>query len=65
MKFGEGSYLTLFSPSDVTTFHRMQYGPGGGAVIQPCFHRVTSLRVTELVLPELYVAVISATSRNA
>ena len=45
MKYGEGSYLTLFSPSD-----RMQYGPGGGAVIQPCFHQVTSLRVTELVL---------------
>ena len=42
---GEGSYITLFSPSDVTAFHIMKYG--GGGVIQPCFHRVTSLRFTE------------------
>ena len=26
---GEGSYITLFSPSDVTVFHRMKYGGGG------------------------------------
>ena len=26
---GEGSYITLFSPSDVTAFHRMKYGGGG------------------------------------
>ena len=44
MKYGEG-VLTLFSPSDVTAFHKMKYGEGG--VIQPCFHRVTSLRFTE------------------
>ena len=25
---GEGSYITLFSPSDVTAFHRMKYGEG-------------------------------------
>ena len=29
MKCGEGSYITLFSPSDVTAFHRMKYGEGG------------------------------------
>ena len=26
--FTEGSYVTLFSPSDVTAFHRMKYGGG-------------------------------------
>ena len=26
MKYGEGSYITLFSPSDVTAFHRMGKG---------------------------------------
>ena len=26
---GEGSYITLFSPSVVTEFHRMKYGGGG------------------------------------
>ena len=26
---GEGSYITLFSPSDVTAFHRMKYGGRG------------------------------------
>ena len=26
---GEGYYITLFSPSDVTAFHRMKYGGGG------------------------------------
>ena len=25
---GRGSYITLFSPSDVTAFHRMKYGEG-------------------------------------
>ena len=25
---GEGSYIILFSPSDVTAFHRMKYGGG-------------------------------------
>ena len=29
MKYGEGSYITLFSPSDVTAFHRMKHGGGG------------------------------------
>ena len=29
MKYGEGSYITMFSPSDVTAFHRMKYGGGG------------------------------------
>ena len=28
MKYGEGSYITLFSPSDVTAFYRMKYGEG-------------------------------------
>ena len=42
---GEGSYITLFSPSDFTAFHRMKHG--GGGIIWPCFHRVTSLRFTE------------------
>ena len=27
---GEGSYMTLFSPSDVTALHRMKYGGEGG-----------------------------------
>ena len=29
MKYGEGSYIALFSPSDLTAFHRMKYGGGG------------------------------------
>ena len=29
MKYGEGFYITLFSPSDVTEFHRMKYGGRG------------------------------------
>ena len=31
MKYGGGggSYITLFSPSDVTAFHRVKYGGGG------------------------------------
>ena len=29
MKYGEGSYITFFSPSDVTAFHRMKDGGGG------------------------------------
>ena len=37
---GEGSYITLFSRSYVTEFHRMKHGGGG-------FHRVTSLPFTE------------------
>ena len=39
---GEGSYITLFSPSDVTAFHRMKYG--GGVFSQSdvtAFHRNT------------------------
>ena len=28
----EGSYITLFSPSDVTEFHRMKYGGGGSYI---------------------------------
>ena len=27
--WGRGCYITLFSPSDVTAFHRMKYGGGG------------------------------------
>ena len=43
----EGRFLyNLLSPSDVTALHKMKYG--GGGVISPCFHRVTSLRFTEL-----------------
>ena len=29
LKYGEGSYITLFLPSDVTALHRMKYGGGG------------------------------------
>ena len=29
MKYGGGSYITLFPPSDVTAFHIMKYGGGG------------------------------------
>ena len=29
MRYGEGSHITLSSPSDVTAFHRMKYGGGG------------------------------------
>ena len=29
IKYGEGFYITLFSPSDVTEFHKMKYGGGG------------------------------------
>ena len=29
MKYWGCSYITLFSPSDVTAFHRMKYGGGG------------------------------------
>ena len=30
MKYGgEGAYIILFSPSDVTAYHRMKYGGGG------------------------------------
>ena len=43
---GEGSHITLFSPSDVTVFHRMKYG-GGGCYITlflpsdvTAFHRI-------------------------
>ena len=49
----EGSYITLFSPSDVTAFHRMKYG--GGGVIQPYFHRVTSLRFTDYIVPQVFI----------
>ena len=28
-ELGEGSYITLFSPSDVTAFYRIKYGGGG------------------------------------
>ena len=50
---GEGSYITLFSPSDVTAFHKMKYG--GEGVIQLCFHRVTSLRYTEYyIIPQVF-----------
>ena len=34
---GEGSYITLFSPSDVTAFHRMKYGRGGGVLYNLVF----------------------------
>ena len=43
---GEGYYITLFSPSDVTAFYRMKYG-GGGSYINlfspsdvTAFHRI-------------------------
>ena len=50
----EGSYIPLFSPSDVTAFHRIKYS--GGGVIQPCFHRVTSLRFTEYyIVPQVFI----------
>ena len=26
---GDGSYVILFLPSDVTAFHKMKYGGGG------------------------------------
>ena len=29
MKYGEGAYITLCLPSDVTAFHIMEYGGGG------------------------------------
>ena len=29
VKYVEDSYITLFSPSNVTSFHRMEYGGGG------------------------------------
>ena len=29
MKYEEGSYIILFSPTDVTEFHRMKYGGEG------------------------------------
>ena len=29
MKYGGGFLYNLFSPSDVTAFHRMKYGGGG------------------------------------
>ena len=48
---GEGSYIALFSPSDVTAFHRMKYG-GGGCYITlfspsdiTAFHRI----ITDMV----------------
>ena len=43
---GEGSYITLFSPSDVTAFHRMKYGGGGSHITlfspsdDTAFHRM-------------------------
>ena len=44
---GEGSYITLFSPSDVTALHRMKYGGGGFIIITlfspsdvTAFHRI-------------------------
>ena len=29
MKYGEGSYVTLFSPIDVTAFHKIKHRRGG------------------------------------
>ena len=56
--WGTGCYITLFSPSDVTAFHRMRYGEGG--VIYPCFHRVTSLRFTKWSMGEgCYITLFS------
>ena len=42
---GKGSYITLFSPSDVTAFHRIKYGGGSYITLfSPCdvtaFHRI-------------------------
>ena len=49
---GEGCYITLFSPSDVTAFHRMKYGGGGACYItlfsqsdvSAAFHRMSILK---------------------
>ena len=49
---GEGSYITLFSPSDVTEIHRIKYG--GGGIIKSCFHRVTSLHFRELAAENMH-----------
>ena len=46
---GECSYITLFSPSDVTAFHRMKYGGRGDYItlFSPsdvtAFHRIDML----------------------
>ena len=45
MKYGEGSYKTLFSPSEITAFHRMKYVGGDViALFSPndvtAFHRI-------------------------
>ena len=46
---GEGSYITFFSPSDVTALHIMKYGGGGGGYITlfspsdvTAFHRIAT-----------------------
>ena len=46
---GEGSYITLFSPSDVTAFYIMKYGGGGVIIITlfspsdvTAFHRIVT-----------------------
>ena len=51
MKYGGSSYITLFSPSDVTAFHRMKYG-GRGCYITffspsdvTAFHRIEATNV--------------------
>ena len=50
LSMGEGSYITLFSPSDVTAFHRMKCG-GRGCYITlflpsdvPAFHRIGHIK---------------------
>ena len=66
MKYGGGGggYITLFSPSDVTAFHRLKYG--GGDVIKPCFHRVTSLRFTDWSMGEgCYITLFSPSDVTA
>ena len=42
---GKGSYITLFSPSDVTAFYRIKYGGGGYITLfspsdVTAFHRI-------------------------
>ena len=74
---GEGSYITLFSPSDVTAFHRMKYGGGGYYItlLSPsdvtAFHRIwfgndvytcTDLHVViHIIRKDLRASVIIAT----
>ena len=61
---GEGSYVTLFSLSDVTAFHRMKYG--GGVLYNLIFtewsHCVSqntmstpTMRITSILIPVIHM----------